>query len=739
MIDRLPLTGAVLAALVALATLVERWVWPSALPRLAAWRLPAAPATASALLLAAASLYLVRYRAARRRSACLAARLAALGVIVIGVAVAWRYVDPSMAAVRPEAISAGRQSWAARPAPNTTIALLLLGASLLALSATRERLRALAPPAAAGVLVVALVALVGHAYGASALYGLNRLGGMTVNTAVACIVLGLGVVFADPTRGIAAIFVGDSAGSRLLRRLAPATIVLPPLLGWVRLQGQRAGLFDTRFGLALLVVALVVVYFWLLASQARALHVFDRERGRLHAAERAARADAELARITAERARREADQANQAKSAFLATMSHEIRTPINAITGYAQLMELGVAGPVTEQQREYLARLTASSAHLRGLIDDILDLAKVDAGGMAVAREPALTGALVGAALDLVRPQASARGVQLVDGRPGDPGEPFVGDEHRVRQILANLLSNAVKFTPAGGTVTIGCGRVDATPSGTTLRGEGPWTFVAVADTGIGIAPAEQARIFEPFHQVDAGHTRQRGGTGLGLAISRRLAHLMGGDVTVESALGAGSTFTLWLPAPTAGAAPRESAAQRVARARQEAGAGRVRGLAELGLQLRERAGDVVLATSTRLRADPAFPQAAHLRRSELEDHQVPFVTDVAQTLITIDESGAPVPDLLLDSSTIQRVVAELHGTMRQQRGWTDEQLAREYAILREEIAAAIHGGATAEAGDVSLALDVVDRLIDRATELGRAALRRAAESGGASVRRGGP
>ncbi len=449
------------------------------------------------------------------------------------------------------------------------------------------------------------------------------------------------------------------------------------------------------------------------------------ERARLLAAERAARASAEAERRASERARREADEANHAKSAFLATMSHEIRTPINAQIGYAQLMELGIAGPVTEEQRRYLARLAATSEHLRGLVDDILDLAKIDAGGMTVARELSYTGPLVASALDLVRPQANAKGVRLIDGRPGEEGEPFVGDEHRVRQILANLLSNAVKFTMPGGTVTVRCGMRSDTPPGAELKGGGPWTYIEVTDTGIGIAAEDRARIFEPFHQVDSRHTRQQGGTGLGLAISRRLARLMGGDQTLESTVGVGSTFTLWLPA-----APdrQESVAERGERAQSSAVPSRVHGLAEVGTHLREYAEDVIAAYAARLRADTAFPRTAYLQRSEIEDHQLTFVVDVAQTLVAIEESGTPESDILRDGSTIQRVVAELHGAMRHRRGFSDAQLEREYEILKEEIRAVVKRRAEA-GGDVSFALDVLERIIERACSTGVAALRRAAES----------
>ncbi|HEU4632165.1 MAG TPA: GAF domain-containing sensor histidine kinase [Gemmatimonadaceae bacterium] len=522
----------------------------------------------------------------------------------------------------------------------------------------------------------------------------------------------------------------DAEHLRLLRALGTRAYVTVPMVA----RGQTLGAITfvtaddaRRFG------DLDVVIAEDLAS--RAAMAIDN--ARLFAEADAAGRRAESAAIEARRARDDAEAALRARDQFVSMMSHELRTPVNAIIGYAQLLQLGVAGPVTEQQRDYLARLVGTSEHLRGLVDDVLDLARIDAGWMTVAREPCLTGGLVATALDLVRPQASARGVRLVDARPGDPGEPFTGDPHRVRQILANLLSNAVKFTPAGGTVTIDCGRSEAPPPDSELRGDGPWTYIRVADTGIGIPPEEQPRVFERFYQVQGALNRQVGGTGLGLAISRRLARLMGGDLTLESVPGEGATFTLWLPGAAAGVsegvveAVAGAMADHGARARQEPGLPpRVIGLAEVGAHLREQLERIVAAYAARLRGDPTIPAAAHLRRSELEDHQLSFLADVAQTLVVVEDMGGPESDLLRDGSTIQRVIAELHGAMRQARGWTEAQLVREYAILAEELTAAVRRGGVAGAGDVSLAVEVLDRLIDRARATGLAALRRNAESG---------
>jgi signal transduction histidine kinase len=247
--------------------------------------------------------------------------------------------------------------------------------------------------------------------------------------------------------------------------------------------------------------------------------------------------------------RLEAEAASNAKSDFLAKMSHEIRTPINAMMGYAELLEMGISGPVTDAQAKQLARIRASGEHLTSLVNEMLDLAKIEAGRMAVDPISAITGDVAEAALAAIRPQAAAKGVELSSAPAGNPRAGYVGDPQRVQQILINLLSNAVKFTAPGGSVVVKCtnhfGRGPGTPDADV-----EWACISVEDTGLGIAQEDLERIFQPFMQVENGYTRAHGGTGLGLTISRSLAQIMGGDITVESVLGRGSRFTLWLPAP---------------------------------------------------------------------------------------------------------------------------------------------------------------------------------------------
>ncbi|MDP1748076.1 MAG: PAS-domain containing protein [Reyranella sp.] len=246
-----------------------------------------------------------------------------------------------------------------------------------------------------------------------------------------------------------------------------------------------------------------------------------------------------------ERARAEAEAANQAKSTFLATMSHEIRTPMNGVLGMMEVLE---AEGVDEAQARTVATMRESAQALLRIIDDLLDFSKIEAGALELEETPfSLTG-LVEGAIATFRPQAERKGLSLVAAVAPGSTDALVGDPTRVRQILFNLLGNALKFTDRGGAMI----RARTEPLGEG----GTRVVLSVSDTGIGMNEAQRARLFLPFSQADSSTTRRFGGTGLGLSIVRRLAQLMGGDVTAESSPGGGSTFAATL---TLMAAPANS------------------------------------------------------------------------------------------------------------------------------------------------------------------------------------
>ena len=239
------------------------------------------------------------------------------------------------------------------------------------------------------------------------------------------------------------------------------------------------------------------------------------------------------------------EEASRMKSEFLANMSHELRTPLNAIIGFSELLKDGVLGDLSSQQTEAVSDIFTSGNHLLSLINDILDLSKVEAGKMTLELAAVQVNGLVQAGLQVVREAALTRKLRLTTNIAEGLGSVQL-DGRKAKQILYNLLSNAVKFTPEGGEITTAARRVER-----QVLTDGPFESfleIAVSDTGIGISAEDQALLFQPFTQIDSTLGRRYDGTGLGLVMVRKLAHLHGGTVTLESTPDKGSTFTVWLP-----------------------------------------------------------------------------------------------------------------------------------------------------------------------------------------------
>ena len=405
-------------------------------------------------------------------------------------------------------------------------------------------------------------------------------------------------------------------------------------------------------------------------------------------------AEAERAALlrTAQRARLDAEAANGAKSEFLATMSHEIRTPINAILGYAQLLDMGLAGSVSAEQRQQLDRLRRSAAHLLQLVNELFDLGAVDAGGMRLEREQGLVDDVVEDALAIGRPLAFARGIRIETDGCSHRHLFYVADTGRVRQILVNLLSNAVKFSAPGSKITLTCAS-GAPPIDAATAPDRRYVAICVNDSGVGVSEEQLDSIFEPFVQGDSGTTRAWGGSGLGLTISRRLARLMGGDLTVTSALGRGSSFTLWVPAGD-DQSLIETAEQRTPRSANVPFDPII--LSQLGRIVSSSSLTVANSVMLRLRTDPRFARASMLSDAQLIDHLPAFVVDLGLALAIVAEVGLEASSLLHDGSAIRTEIAGRHGAQRRRLGWTVQQVELEYDIVREELERLVRGRHTA-------------------------------------------
>jgi PAS domain S-box-containing protein len=614
------------------------------------------PATAVAFVLAAASLWL-RYDENRpfplRVAVACAGAVALIGLLKLCALLGGpdARVDQWLFAAKLDA--GGTVGFPNRMAPNTAFNFLLLGGALLLLDVKTPRRVYLAQFFVLAVALTSLLAVIGYAFSTGAFYQVGAFIPMALHTALAFLMLAVGILGALSHAGITKIFTSRGLGGIVARRLLPAAVLVPVVLGWLRLEGQRAGLYGTAVGVSLTVTVSIFLFVVLIGWTASALERTDAERRlaaealretarELEAAHQAnqrildysldvictideagrfvqvsaacekiwgyapaelvgreyielvcpedvpqtnqaaqnivsgaaisdfenrhiskdgvlvamnwsavwseadkvmfcvardntARKQAEIeiqtAREKAEQSQAEAERANAAKSEFLSRTSHELRTPLNAILGFAQLMEMD---DLDEGHRDGVRQILKGGRHLLELVNEVLDIASIDAGRMALSVEPVQLSRLAQETIALVQPLADERHIRFENNIGGGYVK---ADQQRLNQVLLNLLSNAVKYNREGGTVRLASG---------TAAEPGRVRF-EVTDTGPGIAPAGLDKLFLPFERLNAPQMGVEG-TGIGLTISRRLVQVMDGEIGVYSVEGEGTTFWVELP-----------------------------------------------------------------------------------------------------------------------------------------------------------------------------------------------
>ncbi|HVZ71402.1 MAG TPA: HAMP domain-containing sensor histidine kinase [Polyangia bacterium] len=417
--------------------------------------------------------------------------------------------DPTAGAAAPGRMSAV-----------SALGLTLSAAALLAASGRGRRGALAAQGLGLTVVVVFLFAVLVYLYGVHK-FAIPGYSTVALHTALAMLVLAGGTMLERPDVGLVELLMSETHAGRALRRLLPAVVVAPIVLGWIRLQGERHGLYNTEFGLAIYATSNIVclggVSWWMASSLAR----LD---------------DLRRVNQTLEHQRVQALEVSRLKSQFLSNMSHELRTPLNAIIGFSELVHRGSAGPVTADQREYLGEVLTSSRLLLVLIEDVLDLTRLEAGPAELKLEAVDLAALAGEVREGLLPIAVARGLGLdvlVD--------PALGavevDRQMVQRIAFNLVSNALKFTSRGGRVRVRIAPLDGDRFG-----------IEVADTGIGIEPENLRRLFADFEPLDSSASKRHQGTGIGLALTKRFVEAHQGTVSVTSQPGLGTTFSVVLP-----------------------------------------------------------------------------------------------------------------------------------------------------------------------------------------------
>jgi signal transduction histidine kinase len=447
----------------------------------------------------------------------------------------------------PDLVRAHRYMPPGRMAANSAVAMTLAAVGILTLDWKGSG--ALRPSAwlAISGMVIGAIAIVGYLYNAQVLYLGDLAGAMALSTAIAFLALHASIFFARSDVGTSMMVARGTSGM-MARRLLVAIVLVPLLMGKLILIAREEQLLSRETAMAIFVVAVIGIILTIAMRSAISMNAGEQAREALLEREATAR--------------REAERAIDAKNDFLAVMSHELRTPLHAIIGYSSLLNEGIPDAPTDGQRRQLDRVTSSARHLLALIDEVLALSRLELGQDQFQLRETPIAQIVRDAAAMIETQAEAKGLRFVIDIE-DESIVMQTDAKKLRQALINLLGNAVKFTEEG-TIRL------------HVHDDDDENFVDfdVVDTGRGIATEHLERVFDSFWQADQAPSRRAGGVGLGLHVTRQLVRLLGGEVTVRSIIGKGSTFSVRLPkfwwGATTAEFPRVSPTQVDAIRRQE-------------------------------------------------------------------------------------------------------------------------------------------------------------------------
>lgn len=516
---RARIVAVVAAALLAVVGGVVLLGWSrdlEALKRLSAGMVSMKPNAAVGLLLAAAALVLRSSDSGWARIAGFfpALLLAALGGVTLAqYLTGW---DPGIDQFFfREAAFAPGTSHPGRMAPNGALGFLLAGLALCLVGNRRDWIHQTGEMLAFVVGIVAFQALVGYAFGVAALYGLPEVTQMALHSAVALVVLTVGILFVAPGRGYMSVLVEPGGAGVAARVLLPIAVMMPFLLGLFVVSGARAGLYDDRLGISILISLLTLFILAAVGWTAGEIREVDRQRRELLEKEKAARTRME--------------QTLREREEILSVVSHDLRNPLNTVSATASLLLEGI---LPEKERPRHLEIIKRSAHtMERLIRDLLDVTRIERGRLSVQRRRCDVGKLLREGCEELDHVAREKGVRLrcrVDDLPELDVDP-----ERIRQVLANLVGNAFRYTPEGGVVTV-----------EAVEGDGE-VRVSVSDTGPGIPREEIAHLFDPFWQGEGGKGQ---GAGLGLAIVKGLVEAHGGRVWAATSSDTGATFCFTLP-----------------------------------------------------------------------------------------------------------------------------------------------------------------------------------------------